>query len=102
MPFPTLKMGPGDCARSHTADEYIYIDEIKEGIELYIQLLNQMTMKLWQKDKASLKEVEKFTVGKDRELDMYLAAFDVLGSIGSCYNAGISWLADKRRITQLQ
>lgn len=42
MPFPTLKMGPGDSARSHTADEYIYINEIKEGIELYIQLLNQL------------------------------------------------------------
>jgi acetylornithine deacetylase len=42
MPFQTLKMGPGDSARSHTADEYIYIDEIKEGIELYIQLLNQV------------------------------------------------------------
>lgn len=40
MPFPALKMGPGDSARSHTADEYIYIEEIKEGIELYIQLLN--------------------------------------------------------------
>lgn len=42
MPFPTLKMGPGDSARSHTADEFIYIDEIKEGIELYIQLLNKV------------------------------------------------------------
>lgn len=38
-------------------------------------------MKLWQKDKASLKEVETFTVGKDREMDSYLAAFDVLGSL---------------------
>src|SRR5436190_13500585 len=38
-------------------------------------------MKLWQKDKTSLKEVEQFTVGKDRELDLYLAAFDVLGSL---------------------
>jgi len=38
-------------------------------------------MKLWQKDKASLKQVEEFTVGKDREMDMYLAAFDVLGSL---------------------
>src|SRR5690242_11441425 len=38
-------------------------------------------MKLWQKDKASLKEVEKFTVGKDQEMDMYLAPFDVLGSL---------------------
>src|SRR5688572_440937 len=42
MHFPALKIGPGDSARSHTADEYIYIDEIKEGIELYIQLLNQL------------------------------------------------------------
>ena len=42
MPFPSLKMGPGDSARSHTADEYIFIDEIKEGIALYINLLNQV------------------------------------------------------------
>jgi acetylornithine deacetylase len=42
MPFPALKMGPGDSARSHTADEYIYIDEIKNGIAQYIQLLNQV------------------------------------------------------------
>jgi acetylornithine deacetylase len=40
MPFPALKMGPGDSARSHTADEYIYLNEIEEGIDLYIQLLN--------------------------------------------------------------
>ena len=42
MTFPALKMGPGDSARSHTADEYIYIDEIKKGIELYIQLLDKI------------------------------------------------------------
>lgn len=42
MPFQALKMGPGDSARSHTADEYIYIQEIKEGIELYIQLLGKI------------------------------------------------------------
>lgn len=42
MPFPALKMGPGDSARSHTADEYIYVNEIKEGIELYIQLLEKL------------------------------------------------------------
>jgi acetylornithine deacetylase len=40
MPFRALKMGPGDSARSHTADEFIYLDEIKDGIELYIKLLN--------------------------------------------------------------
>lgn len=34
-PFPTLKMGPGDSARSHTANEYIRISEIKHAIDLY-------------------------------------------------------------------
>ncbi len=38
-------------------------------------------MKLWQKDKASLAAVETFTVGKDREMDAFLAPFDVLGSM---------------------
>lgn len=42
MPFPTLKMGPGDSARSHTADEFIYLDEIRNGIDMYIQLLNKV------------------------------------------------------------
>jgi acetylornithine deacetylase len=44
MPFPALKIGPGDSARSHSADEYIYIEEIKNGIDLYIQLLNQVLL----------------------------------------------------------
>jgi len=44
MPFPALKMGPGDSARSHTADEFIFLSEIKEGIELYIQLLNKVLL----------------------------------------------------------
>ncbi len=42
MPFPALKMGPGDSARSHTADEFIYTHEIQEGINLYIQLLQNV------------------------------------------------------------
>ncbi len=42
MSFPTLKMGPGDSARSHTADEFIYVDEINNGIDLYIQLLDNV------------------------------------------------------------
>jgi acetylornithine deacetylase len=42
MPFPTLKMGPGDSARSHTADEFIYLHEIKEGIETYIKMVEQI------------------------------------------------------------
>lgn len=41
MPFPALKMGPGDSARSHTADEYIYMEEIKDGITTYIKLLDE-------------------------------------------------------------
>ncbi len=39
MPFPALKIGPGDSARSHTADEYIYKTEIADGIKGYIALL---------------------------------------------------------------
>ena len=42
MPFPALKMGPGDSARSHTADEYIFIDEINQGIGLYIKLIEEL------------------------------------------------------------
>jgi acetylornithine deacetylase len=41
MNFSTFKMGPGDSARSHTADEYIFIKEIEEGIDIYINLINQ-------------------------------------------------------------
>lgn len=39
---PSLKLGPGDSTRSHTADEFIYINEIEEGISLYIQLLERI------------------------------------------------------------
>jgi acetylornithine deacetylase len=42
MPFPTLKMGPGDSARSHTADEYIYLSEIEDGIATYIKMVEQI------------------------------------------------------------
>ncbi len=45
MPFPVLKMGPGDSARSHTADEFILVEEIREGINLYIELVNQLVSK---------------------------------------------------------
>lgn len=36
---PSLKLGPGDSTRSHSADEFIYIEEFKEGIATYIQLI---------------------------------------------------------------
>jgi acetylornithine deacetylase len=39
---PSLKLGPGDSTRSHTADEFIYVQEIEEGITLYIQLLTKI------------------------------------------------------------
>ena len=44
MPFPALKMGPGDSARSHSADEFIYVEEIREGIELYVKLLDKILL----------------------------------------------------------
>ena len=40
--MPSVKMGPGDSARSHTADEYIYLNEISDGITIYIDLLNSL------------------------------------------------------------
>ena len=39
---PSLKLGPGDSTRSHTADEFIYLDEIIEGIDIYIKLLKKI------------------------------------------------------------
>lgn len=44
MSFPSVKMGPGDSARSHTADEYIKPDEIREAIEYYYKLLNGLAI----------------------------------------------------------
>ncbi len=44
MPFETLKIGPGDSARSHTANEYIGVKEIEEGIEIYIKLLENLNI----------------------------------------------------------
>src|SRR5690606_1311272 len=40
IPFPSVKIGPGDSARSHTADEFIYVKEIGDGIAFYIHLLD--------------------------------------------------------------
>ena len=39
---PSLKLGPGQSLRSHTADEFIYVFEIEEGIDLYIKLLEKI------------------------------------------------------------
>lgn len=44
MPWPSVKMGPGDSARSHTADEYIVTAEIRHAIDTYYRLLNQLNI----------------------------------------------------------
>ena len=44
IPYPSVKIGPGNSARSHTADEFIYISEIKSGIDLYIKLLEGLVI----------------------------------------------------------
>ncbi len=59
-------------------------------------------MKLWQKDKTSLKEVETFTVGKDREMDMHLAGFDVLGSLAHTTMLESVGLLSKDELSQLK
>lgn len=40
MPFPSLKFGPGDSARSHSADEFIMLSEISEAVSMYVRLLD--------------------------------------------------------------
>jgi len=42
LDIQSIKVGPGDSARSHTADEFVYVDEIKEGIELYVKMLERL------------------------------------------------------------
>jgi acetylornithine deacetylase len=44
IPVPSVKMGPGDSARSHIADEFIYLQEIKEGIERYCNILEKLVL----------------------------------------------------------
>lgn len=44
MPFETLKMGPGESARSHTPDEFILVSEIRAGIRDYIELLSGLEL----------------------------------------------------------
>ena len=59
-------------------------------------------MKLWQKNTESLKEVEIFTVGKDRELDMFLAPFDVLGSLAHIKMLNSVGLLTNEELNELQ
>lgn len=46
MPFPSLKLGPGDSRRSHTAEEYICLAEMEEAIRIYRELLTSLSMPL--------------------------------------------------------
>ncbi len=42
IPAASIKLGPGDSARSHSADEFIYVEEIRKGIDCYIQLIRNL------------------------------------------------------------
>jgi acetylornithine deacetylase len=42
IPVPSVKIGPGDSGRSHSADEFIYLDEIRKGIDTYIRLIENL------------------------------------------------------------
>lgn len=44
MPFPSLKLGPGNSSRSHTADEFIYVDEIRNAIHTYTTILTNLNL----------------------------------------------------------
>ncbi|MGE5395631.1 MAG: M20 family metallo-hydrolase [Candidatus Saccharibacteria bacterium] len=44
IPYPSIKIGPGDSARSHTADEYILLSEMEEGLRIYIELLEDLKL----------------------------------------------------------
>ncbi|WP_339754817.1 M20 family metallo-hydrolase [Algoriphagus aquimarinus] len=48
IPYPSVKIGPGDSARSHSADEYIYLNEIQNGIIGYIKILETYATMLTQ------------------------------------------------------
>ena len=44
LPFPSVKIGPGDSSRSHTANEYVLLKEIEEAIEVYVEILDGVQM----------------------------------------------------------
>jgi len=45
MHFPSVKIGPGESARSHTADEFIYLREIDDAITRYVALLRDLKIR---------------------------------------------------------
>ena len=58
-------------------------------------------MKLWDKGTAVNKAIEKFTVGRDRELDLYLATYDILGSIAHVQMLGSAGLISDEELPLL-
>ena len=44
LPYTSIKIGPGDSARSHTADEYILISELEQGFKIYVDLLTDLKL----------------------------------------------------------
>ncbi|GAB4171371.1 MAG: M20 family metallo-hydrolase [Calditrichia bacterium] len=58
MPVESVKIGPGDSRRSHTIDEFVYVEEIETGIDTYIRLLEQLIQRyrLYKKTIVSLNE----------------------------------------------
>ena len=44
MPWPSVKLGPGSSSRSHTADEYIFLDEIRSAISTYTTILSDLDL----------------------------------------------------------
>jgi argininosuccinate lyase len=65
-------------------------------------LHQEYSMKLWQKNTDSLKEVAQFTIGNDREMDIYLARFDVLGSLAHIQMLQSIDLLTKPELVELQ
>ena len=60
-----------------------------------------MAQKLWEKNFEVNKEIERFTVGRDRELDLYLAKYDVLGSMAHITMLESIGLLGKEELPQL-
>jgi len=60
-----------------------------------------MSNKLWEKNYGINEEIERFTVGRDREMDMYLAKYDVLGSMAHITMLESIGLLEKEELTQL-
>ena len=58
-------------------------------------------MKLWEKNYEVNKEIDRFTVGRDREMDLYLAKYDVLGSMAHITMLESIGLLEKEELSQL-